>query len=119
MKSCNQYSGMKMAAAHIIAEVMLAIKQVITGLCNSNSNVIPLVIIVDSASVSSRNGQANVTNNKEEVVALALLRSETNKCRPVAATATSSITKAGSQSQTITSEDISELELSTSTNQDR
>ena len=108
-----------MAAAHIIAEVILAIKQVTTGLCNSNSSIIPLVIIVDNASVSSRNGQANVTSNREEVVAFALLRSETNKCRPVAAIATSSITKAGSHSHTTTSVEISELEVSTSINQDK
>ncbi len=108
-----------MAAAHIIADVMLAIKQVMIGLCNSNSNVIPLVIIVDNASVSSRKGQANVTSNREEVVAFALLRSETNKCSPVAAIAKSIIAKAGSQSQTITSEEIPELEFSTKTNQDK
>ena len=69
------------------------------------SQVIPLSIMEESASVNSRKGQTITTIRREAGAAEDLERSETNKCRAVDAIAKSIIAKAGIHNQVRTSEE--------------
>ena len=95
------------AVSQTKADIRLAIRQVGKGSLIVKPKVIPLSIMEDSASVSSRNGQTSTTNSKDAGAALDLERSATIMCNAVDATAKSNKARDGTQSHFKTSIDVS------------
>ena len=99
MKNAIPYaSGIITATAQTIAEIILAIIIDASGLPMETSEDMPTSIITDSASTSSMNGQINTIRSSDAAAAPDLLRSDTRRCRAVAAQEMSIITSDGSQS---------------------
>ncbi len=96
------------AVSQTKADIRLAIRQVGMGSSIDIPKVIPLSIMKESASVSSRNGQTSTTNSKDAGAALDLERSATIMCRAVEAIAKSNKARDGTQSHFKTSIDVSE-----------
>ena len=90
------------------AEIRLAIRQIGMGSLIVKPKVIPLSIIEDNASDSSRNGQTSTTNSKDTGAALDLDRSAATMCNAVDAIAKSNKARDGTQSHFKTSIDVSE-----------
>ncbi len=93
MKNAIPYaSGIMTATAQTIAEIILAKIIDARGLPMEISEDIPTSMITDSASTSSMNGQINTIRRRDAAAAPDLRRSETRRCRAVAAQELSSIT---------------------------
>ena len=81
----------------------LATKQLTTGSCIERLHDIPLSIIEESASVNSRKGHTNTIRIRGAGAEDDRERSETSRCRAVAAIARSISARAGIHSQIATS----------------
>ena len=68
-----------MAANQTSAEIILAIKHAGMGSSRAKVNSIPWSMMVESASVSSKNGQTRTNSSREAGAALDLERSDTRR----------------------------------------
>ena len=120
MKNAIPYaSGIITATAQTIAEIILAIIIDASGLPMEISEDIPTSMIEDSASTSSMNGQTKTIRSSDAAAAPDLRRSETRRCRAVAAQEMSIITSDGSQSHLNTSSELSTGREPSNTNHER
>ncbi len=120
MKNAIPYaSGIITATAQTIAEIILAIIIDASGLPMEISEDMPTSMITDNASTSSMNGQINTIRSSDAAAAPDLLRSETRRCRAVAAQEMSIITSDGSQSHLNISSELPTGKEPSNTNHER
>ena len=120
MKNAVPYaSGITTATAHTIAEIILAIIIDASGLPMEISEDMPTSMIIESASTSSMNGQIKTIRSKDATAAPDLRKSETRRCKAVAAQEMSIITSDGSHSHLNISAELSTGKEPPNTNHER